>query len=96
MGFKALDVLAGKVDVLAFANFGTAMRSSSDSRGKGSSSTAVLDYSKQELSLSSDARNEVGPLSWCCVCFGDGGHALQQICAVALRPCHHSNNWQKL
>jgi len=52
----------GKVQVLAFANFGTALRStgaeSSKSKGKGGSN-AVLDYSKQELSLSSEARDQV-------------------------------------
>lgn len=52
----------GKVQVLAFANFGTALRStgadSSKSTGKGGSN-AVLDYSKQELSLSSEARDQV-------------------------------------
>ena len=45
------------MQVLAFANFGTALRSSADS-GKGGSD-AVLDYSKQELSISSEAREKV-------------------------------------
>lgn len=55
--------------MLAFANFGTALRStgaeSSKSKGKGGSN-AVLDYSKQELSLSSEARDQV------CLCLLHG------------------------
>ncbi|DBA93500.1 hypothetical protein WJX82_005630 [Trebouxia sp. C0006] len=67
----AVNKSTGKVQVLAFANFGTALRStgaeSSKSKGKGGSN-AVLDYSKQELSLSSEARDQVG----------------QQLCKVAV------------
>ena len=50
-------VHAGKVQVLAFANFGTALRSSAGSAK--SSGNGVLDYSKQDLSISSEAREKV-------------------------------------
>lgn len=43
--------------MLAFANFGLALRSSADSAK--SSSSAVLDYSRQDLSISSEAREKV-------------------------------------
>lgn len=43
--------------MLAFANFGSALRSSADSAK--SSSSAVLDYSRQDLSVSSEAREKV-------------------------------------
>lgn len=49
---------AGKVEVLAFANFGTALPSSADS-GKRSTNSVVLDYSKEDLSISSEAREKV-------------------------------------
>lgn len=52
-----LAAVAGKVQVLAFANFGAALRSSADS-AKGNSN-AILDYSKQDLSVSSEAREKV-------------------------------------
>ena len=48
-------VRAGKVQVLAFAKFGTALRSSAGS----AKSNGVLDYSKQDLSISSEAREKV-------------------------------------
>jgi len=57
------------VQVLAFANFGTALRSTSadasKSKGKSAGSDTFLDYSKQELSLSSDARDKVSTLLPC-------------------------------
>ena len=50
----------GKVTVLAFANFSTSMESSSGDKlnGKAGKDT-VLDYSKQDLSLSADFRDKV-------------------------------------
>ena len=52
----------GKVQVLAFANFGMALRSSANS-AKGDSD-AILDYSKQDLSISSEAREKVTASCW--------------------------------
>lgn len=43
---------------MAFANFSTSMASSLDDKAKPGKDN-VLDYSKQELSLSSDARDKV-------------------------------------
>ena len=58
-----LGDVAGKVKVLAFANFGTAMRTTgadaSKAKARAGGRDAVLDYSKQELSLSADARDKV-------------------------------------
>lgn len=48
--------------MLAFANFGTALRSSADPAK--SNSSAVLDYSKQDLSISSEAREKVSAFCW--------------------------------
>ncbi|KAL3145446.1 2,3-dihydroxyphenylpropionate/2,3-dihydroxicinnamic acid 1,2-dioxygenase, variant 2 [Trebouxia sp. C0009 RCD-2024] len=62
----AVNKSSGKVQVLAFANFGTALRSSAGSAK--SSGSAVLDYSKQDLSVSSEAREKVA----------------QQLCKVAV------------
>lgn len=62
---------AGKVQVLAFANFGTALHSTGSDSSKSKGKNAVLDYSKQELSLSSEARDQVstpgGQLHQLCV-----------------------------
>ena len=63
-----MTCVTGKVQVLAFANFGTALRSdgadaSKSTKARGSS--AVLDYSKQELSLSPEARDKVCMQCWC-------------------------------
>jgi len=72
--------IVGKVQVLAFANFGTALRStgaeSSKSKGEGGSN-AVLDYSKQELSLSSEARDQV------CFCLLHGTKGAVSCLAVS-------------
>ena len=67
---------AGKVQVLAFANFGTALRSSADS-AKGNSN-AILDYSKQDLSISSEAREKVNGSCWI------------QHCTLIVRICNCS------
>lgn len=60
-----LAAIAGKVQVLAFANFGSALRSSADLAK--SSSSAVLDYSRQDLSISSEAREKVTAILLGCV-----------------------------
>ena len=64
---RHVPCVIGKVQVLAFANFGTALRSSgadASKSTKASSSNAVLDYSKQELSLSPEARDKVCMQRW--------------------------------
>lgn len=70
--------------MLAFANFGTALRStgaeSSKSKGTGSSN-AVLDYSKQELSLSCEARDQV-----CfCLLHGTKGAVFKLGCKIKIK-----------
>lgn len=46
--------------VLAFANFSTSMESSAGNEAKGrAGKDTVLDYSKQQLSLSADFRDKV-------------------------------------
>lgn len=70
--------------MLAFANFGTALRStgadSSKSKGTGGSN-AVLDYSKQELSLSSEARDQV-----CfCLLHGTTGAVCTIVCKLNMQ-----------
>lgn len=53
----------GKVTVLAFANFSTSMESSSGDKPKNKAGKdTVLDYSKQQLSLSTDFRDKVSSI----------------------------------
>ena len=64
---RHVPCVIGKVQVLAFANFGSALRSSGADASKSTkarSSNAVLDYSKQELSLSPEARDKVCMHCW--------------------------------
>ena len=67
----------GKVEVLAFANFGSALRSTEASTGTSSKKgTAVLDYSQQELSTSADARDKVSKR----ICYHAMWHPNSAIC----------------